>query len=162
MKAIRPLGGLIAGRDSENQAIFPIRGKIISVLKTTSEKIFANQEIVNIIKALGLDIDKNGKLAYSKVKLRYGKIVLACDGDPDGEAIKNLLLTALWYLCPELIINGHVHAVIPPLFRITTSKNEYIYLKGVTELEEYKTKHQGEKFLINRNKRIAGNKTPMS
>ena len=72
--------------------------------------------------------------------------------DPDGFAIKNLLITCLWSLCPELLTNGHVYAAVPPLFRITTSKNEYIFLKGADELEEYKKQHNKEKFLINRNK----------
>lgn len=72
--------------------------------------------------------------------------------DPDGAHIKNLLFVCLWYLCPELIFNGHVYVGVPPLFRITTKKNEYIYLKGQKELEEYKEAHKGQKFLINRNK----------
>ena len=72
--------------------------------------------------------------------------------DPDGFAIKNLLITCLWSLCPELLTNGHVYAAVPPLFRITTSKNEYIFLKGADELEEYKKQHNKERFLINRNK----------
>ena len=84
--------------------------------------------------------------------MRYGKIIMATDADPDGYQIKNLLLTAFWFLCPELVINGYIYASIPPLFRITTKKNEYIYLKDQTELEAYKEKHKGEKFLINRNK----------
>ena len=77
---------------------------------------------------------------------------MCCDADPDGEAIKNLLLTCFWWLCPELIINGHIHAAIPPLFRITTKKNEYIYLRDAAALEEYKNKHTNEKYAINRNK----------
>ncbi len=72
--------------------------------------------------------------------------------DPDGAAIKNLLLTFLWWICPELVENGHVWVTIPPLFRITTSKNEYIYLRDEKELEEYKKANKGAKFLINRNK----------
>lgn len=58
--------------------------------------------------------------------------------DFDGYAIENLLFNILWYLCPELVINGHVYSAIPPLFRITTKKNEYIYLRDADELEEYK------------------------
>ena len=145
--------GLIEARDAEYQAIFPIRGKIISARKCTSEKLLANQEVINIIKALGLDFDsKKVKLNYDIKKLRYGKILLAADADPDGESIRNLLLTLLWEICPELIINGHIYAIIPPLFRITTKKNEYIYLKDNAALEEYKVNHLGEKYLVNRNK----------
>ena len=72
--------------------------------------------------------------------------------DPDGQAIKNLLLTCLWSLCPELVTNGHVYSTLPPLFRITTKKNEYIYIRDAVELEEYKIQHNGEKYLVNRNK----------
>ena len=146
-------GGLIEARNSEFQAVFPIRGKVLNVYKADASKIFANQEIVNIIKAIGLEIDKKtNKPIYDKSKLRYGKIIMCCDADPDGEAIKNLLLTCFWWLCPELVINGHVHAAVPPLFRITTKKNEYIYLRDAAALEEYKEKHIGEKYAINRNK----------
>ena len=145
--------GLIAARDSEIQAAFPIRGKILNLYKSTDEKIFANQEVVNIIKALGLDLDKKtNKMIYDEKNLRYGKIIMCCDADPDGEAIKNLLLTYFWSLCPELIINGHIYAAVPPLFRITTKKNEYIYLRDNIALEEYKEKHKGEIFTVNRNK----------
>lgn len=145
--------GLVDGRDSEFIAVFPVRGKMLNCLKATDDKIFANAEINNLIKALGLKMDeKTKRLIYNKNDLRYGKIVAAADADPDGKAIKNLLFTDLWYLCPELITNGHVYAAIPPLFRITTSKNEYIFLKGQEELDEYNKKHKGEKYLINRNK----------
>ena len=145
--------GLIEGRDSEFVAVFPIRGKIIAAYKNSNEKIFANQEVVNIIKALGLDLDKNtNKLIYDKNKMRYGKILLAADGDADGKAIKNLLIELFWWLCPELILNGHIYTTMPPLFRITTKKNEYIYLKDEKELEKYKEEHKNEKYLVNRNK----------
>ena len=145
--------GLVGARDGETQAVFPIRGKIINLFKCTTEKAFANQEVVNIIKALGLELDpKTKKIIYDASKLRYGKILLCADADPDGQAIKNLLLTCFWSLCPELVINGHIYSTIPPLFRITTKKNEYIYLKDATALEEYKKTHQGQSYAINRNK----------
>lgn len=145
--------GLVEGRDSEIHAIFPIRGKMIAAYKNSSEKIFANQEVVNLIKAIGLELDpKTQKLIYDTKKLRYGKILLCADADPDGASIRNLLIEMFWWLCPELILNGHIYTTMPPLFRITTKKNEYIYLKDVAALEEYKTKHQGEKFTVNRNK----------
>lgn len=146
-------GGLTEARDAEFQAVFPVRGKIISARKASAEKLLANQEVVGIIKALGLDFDaKKIKLEYDPKKLRYGKLMLAADGDADGRAIKNLFLTLFWELCPELVINGHIWATMPPLFRITTKKNEYIFLKDEKALEEYKEKHLNEQYLINRNK----------
>lgn len=145
--------GLVQTRDSEFQAIFPIRGKMISAYKNSTERIFANQEINNFIKAIGLELNiKTGKLIYDRNKLRYGKIIAAADADPDGKSIKNLFYTDIWWLCPELIIEGHVYAALPPLYRITTKKNEYIFLKDDTELEEYKAKNQGKKYIISRNK----------
>ena len=146
-------GGLIAARDPDTIAVFPIRGKIINLFKNSDEKVFANAEVLNIIKALGLDFDTKTKtLIYDEKKLRYGKIFTACDADPDGMAIKNLLLTFFWSLCPELIVNGHIWVTMPPLYRITKVKDTYIYLKDNEELEAYKAAHKGEKFTINRNK----------
>lgn len=146
-------GGLVEGRDAETVAVFPIRGKVISAYKNASEKIFANAEVINFIKAIGLELNqKTGKLIYDNKKLRYGKIFLAADADPDGASIRNLLIELIWWLCPELIENGHVYTTMPPLFRITTKKNQYIFLKDAAALEEYKASHQGEKYLVSRNK----------
>ena len=145
--------GLVEARTAEIHAVFPIRGKLISTYKNSSEKIFANQEVVNIIKALGLELNpKTNKLIYDPKKLRYGKILLCADADADGSAIRNLLIEFFWWICPELILNGHVYTTMPPLFRITTKKNQYIFLKDNKALEEYKEAHKNEKYLINRNK----------
>lgn len=142
--------GLVGGRDAEYQAIFPIRGKMINSFKAKSEKVTANQEVNNLIKALGLEMNAAGKLIYDTTKLRYGRIIAATDGDPDGENIRMLIAVNLWSLCPELIINGHFYVAYAPLFRVTTSKNEYIYLKDAAALEEYSKKHKNEKYRVNR------------
>jgi len=145
--------GLVEARDSEIHAVFPVRGKLIAAYKNSTEKIFANQEVVNLIKAIGLDLNPTThKLIYDTKKLRYGRILLCADADPDGASIRNLLIEMFWWLCPELILNGHIYTTMPPLFRITTKKNEYIYLKDAAALEEYKKQHQREKFQVNRNK----------
>ena len=124
------------------------------------DKIYANQEISNIVKAIGLDINKtDGKLIYDPKKLRYGKIVLAADADSDGFNIRSLLINMFWWLCPEIVTNGHIYIAEPPLFRITTKKNEYIYCKDSKALEEYKKKHKKESFLVNRNKGL-GEQSP--
>lgn len=146
-------GGLIAKRNGETQAIFPVRGKVLSCRKASMDKIYANQEIANIVKAIGLDIDKStGKLIYDAKKLRYGKIVLAADSDDDGKAIVSLLINMFWWLCQDLVINGNIYIAYPPLFRITTKKNEYIYLRDEKELANYKKKHKNESFIISHNK----------
>ena len=134
--------GLVAGRNSEIQAIYGVRGKMLSVLKTASSNIYKNQEINNLVQALGLDVDeKTCKLTYDEKKLRYGKIIAAADADYDGFSIENLLFNILWYMCPELIVNGHVYSAVPPLFRIITKKNEYIYLRDAEALAAYQKEH---------------------
>lgn len=145
--------GLVAARDSEFQAVYGVRGKMLSVLKTSPDKIMKNQEINNIVVALGLDYSPTtGKMKYDKNKLRYDKIIACADADFDGYAIENLLFNILWYLCPELIINGHVYSSVPPLFRVTTKKNEYVYLKDENALEEYKSKNSNKIKTIGRMK----------
>lgn len=145
--------GLVAARDGKFQAVYGVRGKMISALKTTPEKLLANQEVNNLVQALGLECDqKTAKLKYDKSKLRYGKIIACADADPDGKLIENLLFNILWFMCPELITNGHVYSAVPPLYRITTRKNEYIYLRGDEELAEYKKTNSNKTYQITRNK----------
>lgn len=144
--------GIKAKRDGETQAVFPIRGKILSCRKASLDKIYANQEISNIVKAIGLDIEKDtGKLIYDAKKLRYDKIVLATDADSDGFDIKLLLINMFWWLCPELLENGHIYVAIPPLYRITTKSNDYIYLIDDKALNKYKKENKGN-IIINRMK----------
>ena len=134
--------GLVAARDSKTQAIYGVRGMMISARKTTVQKFLKNQEVNNLLVALGLDVDNStGKIKYDVNKLRYGKIIACADADAPGAAIENLLFNILWYICPELIQNGHVYSAIPPLFRVTTKNNEYVYLRDAAALEEYKKKH---------------------
>lgn len=145
------MNGLVAKRDGKTQAIFPIRGKILNCQKATTDKIYGNAEISNIVKAIGLDIDKTtGKLIYDEKKLRYGNIFIATDADEDGFQIRLLLINMFWCLCPELVTAGKLWAVVPPLFRITNKKNEYIYLKDHEELAQYNKKHKSESFDVGR------------
>ena len=147
------MSGLVAGRDSKFQAVYGVRGKMLSVLKTKQENIMKNQEINNIIQALGLDYDiKTGKCKYDKKKLRYNKIIAAADADFDGFAIENLMFNIFWYICPDLIIEGHVYSSVPPLYRVTTKKDEYIYLRDDNALNEYKKKNPNSIQFIGRMK----------
>ena len=147
------MSGLVAARDSETQAIYGVRGMMISARKSTSEKLLQNQEVNNLILALGLDIDTGtNKLIYDVNKLRYDKIIACADADPAGSAIENLLFNILWYLCPELIKNGHVYSAIPPLFRVITKNNEYIYLKDGDALKSYQEKNKDKVKSISREK----------
>lgn len=152
-EGVSAASGLVAARNSEFQAVYGVRGKMLSVLKTAPDKVMKNQEINNIVVALGLDYNPaTGKMKYDKSKLRYNKIIACADADFDGYAIENLLFNILWYLCPELVINGHVYSSVPPLFRVTTKKNEYVYLKDEKALDAYKKKNASKIKTISREK----------
>lgn len=143
-------GGIKESRDNETQAVLPVRGKILNVWKSSLDKILANAEIRDMIKAFGFDIDvKTGKVVFDESKLRYGKIIICADADCDGGHIQSLFYTFIWSFIPELIQKGYVYATVPPLFRVTSGK-KYIYLKDEVALEEYKNQHSGKKFLVNR------------
>ena len=123
---------------------------MLNVQKATLDKMQKNAEIVTIAQALGLEInEKTMKLKYEEDKLRYGKIIIASDADVDGAHIKNLFYTFIWNFCPELIIDGYVYGLVPPLYRIIMDKKT-IYLKGDKELDEFKREHPGKKYTVNR------------
>ena len=134
-------GNLKTARDRKTQAIMPIRGKILNVRKATLEKIQKNQEIMTMIDAFGLTVDmKTMKLTYDPADLRYDKIIIMSDADVDGAHIKNLFYTFIWTFCPELVLDGHIYAGVPPLYKVTEGKDTYIYLKDDEELEKYRAK----------------------
>ena len=146
-------GNLKLARDNETQAILPVRGKILNVRKATLDKIQKNAEMMNMIAAFGLTVDKKTmKLTFNKEDLRYGKIIIMSDADVDGAHIKNLFYTFIWTFCPDLIKEGYVYAGVPPLYRITETKDKYIYLKDDAALEEYRAKHPGKKLTLTRMK----------
>ena len=146
-------GNLKLARNSETQAILPVRGKIINVRKATLDKIQHNAEIMTMIEAFGLSIDtKTMKLTFHPEELRYGKIIIMSDADVDGAHIKNLFYTFIWTFCPDLIKQGYVYAGVPPLYRVTENKDTYVYLKDDKELEDYRNSHQGKKLVLTRMK----------
>lgn len=146
-------GNLKLARDNETQAILPVRGKILNVRKATLDKIQKNAEIMNMIEAFGLTVDKKTmKLTFDKENLRYGKIIIMSDADVDGAHIKNLFYTFIWTFCPDLIKEGYVYAGVPPLYRVTETKDKYVYLKDDAALDEYRAKHPGKKLTLTRMK----------
>ena len=144
-------GNLKAARNNETQAVMPVRGKILNTQRAALDKIQKNAEIMTMIDAFGLSVDpKTMKLSYRPEDLRYGKIIIAADGDVDGSHIRNLFYTFIWNFCPQLIQDGYVYSLIAPLYKITMGKDTYVYLKDDAELAEFQKKNAGKKYQISR------------
>lgn len=112
------------GRDRNIQAILPLKGKILNVEKSSPARSLSNEEIANLITAIGTGVGEN----FDINNLRYDKIILMSDADVDGEHIKTLLLTFFYRFMPQLIENSHVYAALPPLYRIRKgNKDQYVY-----------------------------------
>ena len=135
-------GGAKLIRNASFQAIMGLRGKVLNTLVADKNKILKNAEIVDIVKALGLTWHPDKKeVIYDEKKLRYGKFIIAADRDPDGEHIQTLILTMVWTLIPDLLLNGHVYIALPPLYKAEWNK-QYKYLEDKKALEEFRKTHK--------------------
>ncbi|MAB35734.1 MAG: DNA topoisomerase (ATP-hydrolyzing) subunit B [Euryarchaeota archaeon] len=125
-------GSAKTGRDRRIQAILPLRGKILNVerQKHNAAKVFQNQEIQTIIRALGAGVGNNGEEegSFDASKLRYSKIIIMCDADIDGAHIRTLMLTFLWRFMRPAIEEGHVYIAQPPLYQLTKGRvSKYVF-----------------------------------
>ncbi len=158
------LGSCKMGRDSEFQAIIPVRGKILNCLKAEYDKIFKNDIITDIFKVLGCGVEVTSKAnrdlsSFDLSGLRWNKIVICTDADVDGFQIRTLILTMLYRLAPTLIERGYVYIAESPLYEIT-SKDKVYFAYTEAEKADALSKISG-KYNIQRSKGLGENEPDM-
>ena len=159
------LGAVKQARDSNFQAVMPIRGKILNCLKADYDKIFKSEIITDLIKVLGCGVQvkaKNNKNlgTFDLDNLRWSKVIFCTDADVDGFQIRTLLLTMVYRLAPALIEAGKVYIVESPLYEIT-SKDETYFAYDEREKAEFLKKLEGKKYTIQRSKGLGENEPDM-
>lgn len=159
------LGSVKQGRDSEFQAIMPVRGKILNCLKADYGKIFKNDIITDLLKVLGCGVEVRTKAnkdmsAFDLSALRWNKVIICTDADVDGFQIRTLILTMLYRLTPTLIEKGYVYIAESPLYEITVKDKSY-FAFDENEKAEILKKLQAKKPLIQRSKGLGENEAEM-
>ena len=139
-------GSAKQARDRKTQAILPIRGKILNVASATSAKILANQEIADLIQALGCGTRKDCDASA----LRYERVVIMTDADVDGAHIATLLMTFFFQEMPDLVRRGHLHLAQPPLYRITAGAKSLYARDDAHRTEIERNAFKGKKVEVSR------------
>ena len=139
-------GSAKQGRNNRNQAVLPLRGKVLNSEGMPLAKALANQELKDLVSAIGTGIGPSFNLGG----LRYGKIILLMDADADGYHISTLLLAFFFRHMPELIRSGHVYLAVPPLFRIDVGKETHWARNDAHKAEILKSLRANAKFEVSR------------
>ena len=160
------MGAVKQSRDSEFQAIMPIRGKILNCLKADYDRIFKSEIITDLIKVMGCGVELGGKAkkdlaTFNLDNLRFNKVVICTDADVDGYQIRTLVLTMIYRLVPTLIQEGYVYIAESPLYEINTrSKTYFAYTEP--EKANIMSRIDGkEKYTIQRSKGLGENDPEM-